>query len=162
MGIWRRTRVRKLSSSGKFVLGLGILLALLASSKAVPREETSVDALKARISSASVGEKPHLCVEVAQIRLSEADKLYAAGDLDNAQAALTDVVAYSELARDYSIQSHKYQKQSEIAVRGMTRKLTDILHTLGQADQGAINDAVSRLNKVRDDLLASMFKRGGK
>ena len=162
MGIWRRARVRKLSSSGKFVLGFGILLALLASSSAVPREETSVDALKARISSASVGDKPHLCVEVAQIRLSEADKLYAAGDLDNAQAALTDVVAYSELARDYSIQSHKYQKQSEIAVRGMTRKLNDILHTLGQADQGAINDAVSRLNKVRDDLLASMFKRGGK
>lgn len=96
------------------------------------------------------------------MRLNEADKLFAAGDTDKAQAALTDVVAYSELARDYSIQSHKYQKQSEIAVRGMTRKLTDILHTLGQADQSAVKDAVNRLNRVRDDLLASMFKRGGK
>lgn len=138
------------------------MLALLSSATAPLREESTVDALKARISSASVGERPHLCVEVAQIRLNEADKLYAAGDTDKAQAALTDVVAYSELARDYSIQSHKYQKQSEIAVRGMTRKLTDILHTLGQADQGAIKDAVNRLNKVRDDLLAAMFKRGGK
>lgn len=96
------------------------------------------------------------------MRLNDADKLYAAGDPDKAQIALTDVVAYSELARDYSIQSHKYQKQSEIAVRGMTRKLTDILHTLGQPEQGAVKDAVDRLNKVRDDLLASMFKRGGK
>lgn len=96
------------------------------------------------------------------MQLSEADKLYAAGDMEKAQTALTDVVAYSELARDYSIQSHKYQKQSEIAVRGMTRKLTDILHTLGQPDQGAIKDAVARLNQVRDDLLTSMFKKGAK
>ncbi|HKU25216.1 MAG TPA: hypothetical protein VJQ54_07065 [Candidatus Sulfotelmatobacter sp.] len=153
-----------MSSGWKFVLGWGVLtaLALLSSAAASPREESGIDALKARISSASVGDKPHLCVEVAQMRLNEADKLYAAGDPDKAQAALTDVVAYSELARDYSIQSHKYQKQSEIAVRGMTRKLTDILHTLGQTDQGAVKDAVMRLNRVRDDLLASMFKRGGK
>ena len=96
------------------------------------------------------------------MRLTEADKLYAAGDLDKAQSALTDVVAYSELARDYSIQSHKYQKQSEIAVRGMTRRLTNILHTLGLADQPAVKDAMNRLDRVRDDLLASMFKKGGK
>lgn len=139
-----------------------IVLALLSPATATPRQEPGIDALKSRISSASVGEKPHLCVQVAQMRLNEADKLFAAGDTDKAQAALTDVVAYSELARDYSIQSHKYQKQSEIAVRGMTRKLTDILHTLGQADQSAVKDAVNRLNRVRDDLLASMFKRGGK
>jgi hypothetical protein len=143
-------------------MGMLTVMALLSTVAASPREDSGVDALKARISSATVGDKPHLCVQVAQMRLSEADKLYAAGDSDKAQTALTDVVAYSELARDYSIQSHKYQKQSEIAVRGMTRKLTEILHTLGQADQGAVKEAVSRLNKVRDDLLASMFKRGGK
>jgi hypothetical protein len=125
-------------------------------------EEPTLDSLKARISSANVGDKPHLCVQVAQLRLNDADKLYAAGNLEQAQAALTDVVAYSELARDYSIQSHKYQKQSEIAVRGMTRKLTDILHGLAQQDQAAIKDAVKRLDRVRDDLLASMFKKGGK
>ena len=125
-------------------------------------EEPTLDSLKARIASANAGDKPHLCVQVAQLQLREADKLYAAGNMEQAQAALTDVVAYSELARDYSIQSHKYEKQSEIAVRGMTRKLTAILHTLAQPDQGAIRDAVKRLDQVRDDLLTSMFKKGGK
>ena len=57
-------------------------------------------------------------------------------------------MAYSELARDYSIQSHKYQKQSEIAVRGMTRRLTNILHTLGLADQPAVKDAMNRLDRA--------------
>src|SRR5256885_12110083 len=138
------------------------LLAATATAAPIPSDQPTVDGLKARISSATAGEKPRLCLQVAQMRLNEADKLYAAGDLDKAQSALTDVVAYSELARDYSIQSHKYQKQSEIAVRGMTRKLTNILHTLGQVDQAAVKEAMNRLDRVRDDLLASMFKKGGK
>ena len=154
----------QLSRSIQMLLALGMLsvLALGALAIPIPRQELTVDSLKARISSANVGDKPHLCVQVAEMRLTEADKLYEAGDLDKAQSALTDVVAYSELARDYSIQSHKYQKQSEIAVRGMTRKLTNILHTLGLADQAAVKDAMNRLDRVRDDLLASMFKKGGK
>lgn len=135
---------------------------LVATVNALAREEPTVESLKAKISSASVGEKPHLCIEVAQMQLAEADKFYAASDVDKAQTALTDVVAYSELARDYAIQSHKYQKQSEIAVRGMTRKLTDILHSLGHQDQAAVKDAVTRLQQVRDDLLNAMFKKGAK
>ena len=71
-----------------------------------------------------------------------------------------DVVTYSELARDYAIQSHKYQKQTEIAVRGMTRKLSEILHSLGQGDQPPVEDALNRLERVRDDLLSAMFKKG--
>lgn len=145
-------------------MGFGIFSLLVGSALAIPapRNDPNIDGLKARISSANPGEKPHLCVQIAQMRLDEADKLYASGDLEKAQAALTDVVAYSELARDYSIQSHKYQKQSEIAVRRMARKLTDILHTLAQPDQGAVKEAVTRLNRVRDDLLNSMFSKGTK
>ena len=137
-------------------------MMLTATATAQPREEPTVEGLKAKIPSASVGEKPHLCIAVAQLQLAEADKLYATSDVDKAQTALTDVVTYSELARDYAIQSHKYQKQSEIAVRGMTRKLTDILHSLGHQDQVAVKDAVTRLQQVRDDLLNAMFKKGAK
>ena len=137
-------------------------MMLAAPVSALPREEPTVESLKAKISSAGVGEKPHLCIEVAQLQLVEADKLYAASDVDKAQTALTDVVTYSELARDYAIQSRKYQKQSEIAVRAMTRKLTDILHSLGHQDQVAVKDAVTRLQQVRDDLLNAMFKKGAK
>ncbi len=140
---------------------VGWLVMAACARPAFPVEPT-IDSLKSRIAMANVGDKPHLCVQVAQIQLNEADKLYATGDMEKAEAALTDVVAFSELARDYSIQSHKYQKQSEIAVRGMTRKLTEILHNLSQPDQRAVKDAVERLNRVRDDLLASMFKKGGK
>jgi len=101
-------------------------------------------------------------VQIAQKQLAEADRLYAAAEVEKGQAALTDVVAYSELARDYAIQSHKYQKQTEIATRVMTRKLTEIMHALAHDDQVPVQDAIDRLQRVRDDLLAAMFKKGAK
>jgi len=143
------------------VCGTLIPLALAAVVMARSNEPT-VEELKARVASASVRDRPHLCVEIAQKQLTEADKSYAASEFEKGQAALTDVVAFSELARDYAIQSHKYQKQTEIATRNMTRKLNDLLHSLGGPDQAPVRDAINRLQRVRDDLLAAMFPKGAK
>lgn len=137
-------------------------LALVASATATSHDDLSVDQLKTRVSAAGVSDKVHLCVQIAEKQLDEADKLYEAGEVGEAQPALTDVVAFSELARDYSIQSKKHQKQTEISVRAMTRKLTAILHLLGREDQPPVRDAISRLDHVRDDLLSSMFSKGAK
>jgi len=146
------------------VWGAVVLAGLLAAmtARGAFANEPSVEQLKARLSSANVGDRPHLCVQIAQKQLVEADKQYAAADFEKGQAALVDVVAYSELARDYAIQSHKYQKQSEIAVRTMTRKLTELMHSLGHDDQAPVQDALNRLQRVRDDLLMSMFPKGAK
>src|SRR5438270_11946466 len=112
------------------------LLALVATlSVALPSTEPSVEDLKARLDSAAVKDKPHLFVQIAQKQLQATLKLYAAGDVETGRGVLVDVVTYTELARDYSLRSHKYQKQSEIAVRAMTRKLTDLMHSLSKMDQ---------------------------
>jgi hypothetical protein len=141
------------------VCGVALMAALAARAAAV---ETTVDELKARVESASRGDRPRLCIQIAQKQLVETSKFYAATEDEKAQATLTDVVKYSETARDYAIQSHKYQKQTEIAVREMTRKLTEIMHTLGRDDQGPVRDAIKSLEHVRDDLLAAMFPKGAK
>jgi hypothetical protein len=146
-----------------FRMGASVVVFALAALSAVATPiEPTVEDLKARLATASVGDRPHLCVEIAQKQLTAADKLYAAGDVDKGQVALADVVTYSESARDNAIQSRKYQKQSEIAVRAMTRKLTELMHSLGHDDQAPVQDAVSRLQRVRDDLLKAMFPKGAK
>ena len=145
--------------SRKGWLVLWMLVAALAAHAA---NEPTVDQLKARVASANAGEKPKLCVQIAQRQLKEADKLYTASENDKGQAALNDTLTYSESARDYAIQSHKYEKQTEIAVRGMIRKLNDMLHTLSHDEQAPIKEAIGRLQLVRDDLLQSMFPKGGK
>jgi len=143
-------------------LGAALVLALTVAAYALPRAEPTVDELKARVSSASTGEKAKLCIQIAERLLAETDQLYATDDVEKAQTTLNDVVSYSELARDYSIQSHKHEKQIEISVRAMTRKLNDIVHTLGHDQQAPVQDAIARLERVRDALLASMFPKGAK
>lgn len=137
-------------------------LLAAANARAAAGNDPTVEDMKGKLASTNVGGRPHLCVQIAQKQLAEADKQYAASEFEKGQAALGDVVAYSELARDYAIQSHKYQKQSEIAVRTMTRKLTELMHSLGQDDQAPVQDAINHLQRVRDDLLMAMFPKGAK
>jgi hypothetical protein len=152
--------VRRIFRVGRMVI-LFATFAVVAA-HAAPSNQPTIEELKARVASASIGDRPRLCVQIAERQLTEADKLYAASEIEKGQAALTDVVAFSELARDYAIQSHKYQKQTEIAARSMTRKLTDLLHTLSHDEQAPVRDAIARLQRVRDDLLAAMFPKGAK
>lgn len=124
--------------------------------------DPGVDELKTKVSKANLGDKPHLCVQIAEKQLAVSDKLYGATEVEKAQVALNDVVVYSELARDYAIQSHKYQKQTEIAVRTISRKLADLKHLVAHDDQAPIQNAINRLQRVRDDLLMAMFPKGAK
>ena len=126
------------------------------------REPPTLEELKARVPNASIADRPLLCIHISQLQLDAADRFYVAGDSGQAQAALVDVVAFSELARDYSIQSHKHEKQSEIAIRKMARKLSDLKHAVSHEDQEQVQTTVNRLQSIRDDLLAAMFPKGNK
>ena len=150
------------ASFGPRRLPLFVALVLAAAAIATAHTDPSVEELKSRVSAANVSDKAKLCVEIAEKQLDAAGKLYAADNFEQAQQDLTDVIAYSELARDYSIQSHKQQKQTEIAMRSMTRKLNDLLHALSREEQGPVKNAISRLERVRDDLLSAMFPKGAK
>ncbi len=103
-----------------------------------------------------------MCIEIAERQAEAASRLYGADDVDKAQAALGDVASFSELARDYAIQSHKREKQSEIAVRKMARKLGNLKHSVSRDDQIKIQETIDRLERVRDDLLTAMFPKGVK
>jgi hypothetical protein len=136
------------------------VLTLVVSANAIGHEQPALEELKARVPNASIADRPVLCIRISELQLGAADRLYVAGDSGQAQAALADVVAFSELARDYSIQSHKHEKQSEIAIRKMARKLADMKHTVSHDDQEQVQTTVDRLQRIRDDLLAAMFSKG--
>jgi hypothetical protein len=135
------------------------LFALLAPSRMSGRQQPSVEELKERVANVAVGDRPALCIRISERQLGDADRLYALGDGEKARASLADVVAYAELARDYAIHSHKHEKQSEIAIRKMVRKLTDMNHAVSHEDQPQIQNTIDRLQGIRDDLLAAMFPK---
>ena len=139
-----------------------VLSVLVAPSALASGREASIEELKDRVAKASIDDRPPLCIHICERQLDTANRLYVAGDVVKSQAALVEVAAFAELARDYAIQSHKHEKQSEIAIRKMTRKLADLKHTVAHDDQKQIQDTIDRLERIRDDLLAAMFRKGDK
>jgi hypothetical protein len=105
---------------------------------ATAKDET-VDELKARFESARAEDRAELGIRIAHHQLRNADKLYNDGKIDQARAAVDDIVTYSEKARDAATQTKKRLKNVEIDVRKMAEKLRDIKRTLAFEDQPRSN-----------------------
>ena len=146
-----------------WIAAAGLLFVMTVAPCALSgHDEPTIEELKARVANTGNSDRPPLCIRISDRQLEESDKLYAAGDIEKWKAALVDVVAFAELARDYSIQSHKHEKQTEIAIRKQTRKLADLKHTVSHDDQEQVQTTVDRLERARDDLLLAMFPKGSK
>jgi hypothetical protein len=145
------------------VAAAGLMVCALAlPGAATVVNQPTVEELKARVERASVGDRPPLCIEIAEGQLGAAERFYAIGDTEQAKDALIDIVKFYEAARDSAIQAHKHEKQSEIAMRKMARKLADLKHTLPHEDQEEVQNTVNRVERIRDDLLVAMFPKVGK
>jgi soluble cytochrome b562 len=138
-----------------------IAVALVASSLlAFGYKTETLQELIARADAARIDDRPGLYVDIAERQLKSADELYTAGKVDDAQAALKDVLTYSEKAHDAAIQSGKKLKNTEIDFRKMAAKLRDIKRSLNFDDQAPLQTAADRLESLRTDLLSHMFGKG--
>ncbi len=138
-----------------------ILVLALAAIYGAAKDET-VDELKARFESAHLEDRPGLGVRIAFHQLRNADKLYGEGNVEQARAAVEDIVSYSEKASDAATQTKKHLKNVEIDVRKMADKLRDIKRTLAFEDQPPVEQAVRRLEDIRTTLLKEMFAKDKK
>jgi hypothetical protein len=128
----------------------------------VAAKDESLPELKARFEKARIEERPDLAVRIAQLELREADKFYVDGKVDDARAAVADIVAYCEKAGDAASRTKKHLKTVEIDVRKMAEKLRDIKRTLSFEDQPPVELAARRLEDVRTRLLQEMFAKEDK
>lgn len=139
-------------------LAISMFVIAFASACFAAKDE-GVEALKSQVESMRVEDRPVLCLQIAQRQLHNADTLYTDGKIDEARAAVEDIVTYSEKARDSATQSRKHMKNVEIVVRKMAEKLHDIKRTLNFEDQPPLDQAIQRLEDVRTALLKEMFKK---
>jgi hypothetical protein len=148
------TTMRRLTIS-IFLICFSLVLSAAA------KDET-VDELKLRFEKARAEDRPELGMKIAQQQLHNADKLYNDGKIDEARAAVTDIVTYSEKARDAATQTKKRLKNVEIDARKMADKLRDIKRNLAYEDQPSVELAIRRLEEVRTTLLQEMFAKDKK
>jgi len=139
-------------------LVIGMFVFALAAATMAARDE-SVEELKSRVQNAAPQDRPKLCVQIAELQLRNADKLYRNGDAEQARAAVEDIVTYSRKARDSATETKKHVKNVEIAVRKMAERLRDIKRTLSIEDQAPVEHAIQELEEIRTSLLQQMFSK---
>jgi soluble cytochrome b562 len=138
-------------------LTISIFLLTFAVTLCAAAKDESVDQLKSRVESARPEDRPGLCMQIAHQQLNNADRLYNEGKVEQARAAVDDIVTYSEKARDSASQTKKHLKNVEIGVRKISEKLRDIKRTLAFEDQPPVDQAIKRLEDIRTALLKEMF-----
>jgi len=122
-------------------------------------QDPAIDALKDRLPHAPPQDRSNLCLQIAHLQLMQAAAFYTNNDPQKAEAALADVAQYSERGGNAAIQSRSHEKQTEISIRRMIRRLADLKHEAVREDQPAIQSAIDKLERVRDSLLAAMFPK---
>lgn len=128
---------------------------------ATAKDET-IDGLKARFATARPEDKPPLAIQIAQHQLRNADKLYVDGKVEDAHAAVGEIVSYCDKARDAASESKKHLKNVEIDVRKIADRLRDLKRTLAFEDQAPVEQAIRHLEDIRTDLLKEMFAKDKK
>lgn len=143
------------------IFALAVALAAIPASFAF-RKELTLEQLKARVDSAKPDERAGLCIQIAEREVEAADKFYTDGKLDEAQAAVHDVVAYSQKGADAAGQTGHKLKNIEISLRKMSHRLNDIKRTLAFENQATVQNAADTLEKIRTDVLSRMFGKNPK
>jgi hypothetical protein len=113
--------------------------------------------LKARADSAQGSERVVLSLEYAHRELEQANTLYTDGDVEKAEAAIQEVVAYSRAATVTATTANKRLKQTEIELRKLQHRMRDIGESLNIDDRPPVEKAVQELEQLRANLLAKMF-----
>ena len=142
-------------------LTLAALMAL-AAALSFAYEEVPVSEQAAQADAAPLVRQAELHIKIAERQMKEADRLYTGGKMDEAAAAVRDVVTYSEKATDAAVRSGKRLKNTEINIRKLSKRLNDIQRTLSYDDQGPVKTATDRLEELRTQLLNRMFSKDKK
>jgi soluble cytochrome b562 len=142
--------------------GLLVLMVLVALTSSFAHRAESLEELKSRVASARPEDQPKICIEIARRQVEAANTLYNDGRVEEARAAVTEAVSYSEQATSTALQTSKKLKSTEIGLRKMAQRLEDIKRTLNFEDQAPVQAAADRMQELRTSLLKKMFGKESK
>jgi 3-dehydroquinate dehydratase len=133
-----------------------LLLATGALFAAAP-DKPSLQTLRARADGAQGQDCAEVCLDAAQALVEDSNQQFTDGKPDLGHQEMKDAVDYAVKATRGSIQSNKRQKKTEIGLRKLSRRMTDIRQTLAIDDRPPVDELIKIVEKMRTDLLMSMF-----
>jgi hypothetical protein len=140
-------------------IGIAAFLTLVVTALAFQR---NIEGLKEEAARAQGAHQAKLAAEVADDLVGIADQQFSAGNNEQAQASLQDILKYAQMARDAAVKSHSSLKQIEIKLRGTQRRLEALKRTLAVDDRPPLDAIEKKIEQFRQDLLDAMFSPGKK
>lgn len=134
--------------------GLPLLLLLTAICMA---ESSSTAQLQHDADQAKGSDCAKLSMQAARQLLEDAGHLFRNNNLKEGQAAIDGTVHYALRSVDCSIESHKWEKQDEIELRELIRRMDEIRKMLDIEDRPHVAESIVKMEKQRDRLLSAMF-----
>ena len=132
-------------------------MVLLVAATAVHGREETTEELIARADAARPDQQPDLYMQVAQRELKSATEAYKSDKMEDFQAAVQQIVKYSDSAHSAAMHSGKHLKNTEIKIREIAIRLRDVKLNVDIDNQAAVQAAIDRLEGFRTELLHSMF-----
>ncbi len=130
---------------------------LLLTVVAAGSSNLSLEQLKARADAASGKDQARFCLDYVHGELDLAVSQFNQGDMEKGQASIAEAVTYAQKGVDAAIASGKLQKQTEIELRKISKRLHDLAEALPFDDRASVQGAVEKIEELRSRLLTSMF-----
>jgi 5-bromo-4-chloroindolyl phosphate hydrolysis protein len=140
----------------KLLLTVVVGTALLSLAADKPSE--SIDQLKTRAAASDKSKQAELYVDLARRQLESANDLYNA-NTDQARELFVASADSAELASKASIASNHKLKQTEIKLRELSHRMSDIRKTWAFEDRAPLDPAIQRVEVARTNLLDRMFHK---
>lgn len=146
------------------ILTVGVLLLLPIISPAADMQKADIDKLKAeadnavaRAEAANPKDCTKDCLEAARKLVDLSDQYFTAGNVQEAHTAMNNAGRFAEKAGRDSIQTKKRRKDTEIGLRKLQWRISQIEETLNFDDRASVHKIVTSISKTRSDILMSMF-----
>ena len=131
-------------------------MALLASAKTKANE--TIDELRTRAASADKHKQTELYAELAKRELEEADSIYN-NDAEKAKSLFGDSAKDAEIASQASLESNHRLKQTEISLRELEHRMSDVRRNWAFEDRAALDPSIQKVETARTKLLDRMFQK---
>jgi hypothetical protein len=119
--------------------------------------QSSLDKTRERAEKASNSDCAKVCFEAARQLIEASNQLYSGGDAEGGLKLMNDAVGYAKRGTEASIQSRKNEKNAEIALRKMAKRMHDVGQSLALDDRAPVFKAEDSVNDLRDQMLAALF-----
>ena len=144
----------------KWTLLLMLLLTALSVAAADNNKNSEeIEKLKAKAPAEDANGQVKAFTKIAELQMKQLSTAYDQGNSAEAEAALQDVLDYGVKAAHTAQESHKRMKQTEISLRKICDRLSDIGRSLSFEERQPVTDAVNKLETARSDLLHAMFRK---